>query len=253
MSPQPPIRRQVLVDADPATAFTVFTASLGQWWPLAELSVFGAGATVSFTGQQIVETAGNGDTSVWGTVSSWQAPDVVAFSWHPGRTAEQASQVEVTFAAAGEKTLVTLTHTGWEAYEDPAAARAEYGSGWLTVLGLFKTAADADDHAGEDDGPAQTWVALLHRPGPEAPVGGSLFADPRFGEHLAFLNRMREAGLLVAAGPFGDEPGAGMTVLRLPGADQFAEATRLATEDDTSVASQFLTVTVRPWNVMSAS
>ncbi len=145
MSAQPPIRRQVLVDADPATAFTVFTTSLGRWWPLAELSVFGTGATVAFTDEQIVETAGNGETSVWGTVSSWQAPDVVAFSWHPGRKPELAGHVEVTFVAAGEQTLVTLTHTGWETYEDPAAARAEYDSGWPTVLGRFKASADAED------------------------------------------------------------------------------------------------------------
>ena len=49
MSTVPPIRRQVLVDADPVTAFEVFTGRLGHWWPLAELSVYGAGATVAIT------------------------------------------------------------------------------------------------------------------------------------------------------------------------------------------------------------
>jgi hypothetical protein len=44
--------------------------------------------------------------------------------------------------------------------------------------------------------------------------------------------------------------GKGMTILRLPGAGRFAEATRLATEDDASVADGFFTVTVRPWEVM---
>ena len=36
VSTVPPIRREILVDADPDTAFEVFTAGLGQWWPLAE-------------------------------------------------------------------------------------------------------------------------------------------------------------------------------------------------------------------------
>lgn len=94
-----------------------------------------------------------------------------------------------------------------------------------------------------------TWVALLHQRGPAAP-DGPLFDDPRFGQHAAFLNQMRERGFLVAAGPLLDEDGAGMTVLRLPGADQLAEATRLATVEDTSVACGFFTVTVRPWQVM---
>ncbi len=39
MSTLPPIRREVLVDADPATAFDVFTVGIGRWWPLRELSV----------------------------------------------------------------------------------------------------------------------------------------------------------------------------------------------------------------------
>jgi len=41
-----------------------------------------------------------------------------------------------------------------------------------------------------------------------------------------------------------------MTVLRLPGPDRLDEATRLATEDDASVASGFFTVEVRPWRVV---
>ena len=96
----------------------------------------------------------------------------------------------------------------------------------------------------------ETWVALLHRPGPAAPRTGSLFEDPRFGQHVAFLNRMREAGYLVLAGPLGDAPGEGMTILRLPGPDRLDVATRLATQDDASVAGGFLAVTVRPWQVM---
>ena len=103
---------------------------------------------------------------------------------------------------------------------------------------------------GGEDNASDTWVALLHRPGPAAPRTGSLFQDPRFGEHVAFLNRMRDAGYLVLAGPLPDADGEGMTVLRLPGRDQLSTATRLATEDDLSVAGGFFAVTVRPWQVM---
>ena len=99
----------------------------------------------------------------------------------------------------------------------------------------------------------ETWVALMHRPGPAAPQDGSLAGDPRFGQHFAFLTRMREAGYLVAAGPLTDEDGAGMTILRLPGADRLDEARRLATEEDSSVAGGFFAVVVRPWQVMLAA
>ena len=98
-------------------------------------------------------------------------------------------------------------------------------------------------------GPGDTWVALFHRPADPA-AGGAVLSDSRFGDHLALLRLMDEAGYLVAAGPLVDRSGEGMTILRLPGEDRLAEATRLATEDDVSVASGFFNVEVRPWRVV---
>jgi uncharacterized protein YciI len=244
MSTVPPIHREILVDADPVTAFEVFTERIGRWWPLASLSVYGADATVAFAGGQIIERSADGNAAVWGTVTRWEPPDAVAFSWHPGQPGERASHVEVTFAALDGQTRVTLEHSGWEVFADPAAARAEYDQGWPVVLECYRH--DASRRSDEEE----TWVALLHRPGPAAPATGTLFEDPMFAEHVAFLNRMREAGYLVAAGPLPDAAGEGMTILRLPGTGQLDTATRLATEDDVSVSAGFLAVTVRPWQVV---
>ncbi len=97
---------------------------------------------------------------------------------------------------------------------------------------------------------ADTWVALLHSPGPSAPTDGSLFQAAGFAEHVAFLNRMYAAGYLVAAGPLADEAGTGMTILRLPGPDRYDEAHHLATQNDASVANAFFDCQVRPWQVM---
>lgn len=94
-----------------------------------------------------------------------------------------------------------------------------------------------------------TWAALLHRPA----LGiDNAFDDPRFPQHVAFLRRLQDAGVLVGAGPFGDRRGEGMTVVRLPGADRMDEIVRLATEDDASVTGGLFTVEVRPWRVMFA-
>ena len=267
----PPIRREILVDADPATAFAVFTERISQWWPLEDLSVYGPGGTVGFADGQIVEQSASGDAAVWGTVYLWEPAAALAFSWHPGGPPDQATHVEVTFTQADAQTLVTLTHTGWERFADPAETRAEYEQGWPVVLGTYRDhvahheqdKSSLDEGSPVDGGPAgdspleggpdeggETWVALLHRPGPAAPPGAALFGDPRFAEHVAFLTRMRDAGYLVAAGPLTDVPGEGMTILRLPGADQLDQATELATKEDSSVAGGFFTVTVRPWQVM---
>ena len=287
----PPIRREILVDADPATAFAVFTERISQWWPLEDLSVYGPGGTVGFADGQIVEQSAVGDAAVWGTVYLWEPAAALAFSWHPGGPPDQATHVEVSFTPADAQTLVTLTHTGWERFADPAQARAEYEQGWPVVLGTYRDHVahhEQDESALEGGGPAEgrragsnaaagspaeshaaggpaestraaiggpdeggeTWVALLHRPGPAAPEGAALFGDPRFAEHVAFLTRMQDAGYLVAAGPLTDVPGEGMTILRLPGADQLDRATELATKEDSSVAGGFFTVTVRPWQVL---
>jgi uncharacterized protein YciI len=178
-------------------------------------------------------------------VTEWIAGEKVTFTWHPGRPAERASRVTVTFDQRGDGTLVTLEHSGWEVFDDPDAARREYDRGWPAVLGRYAESGRQPEAVESD-----TWVALLHRPGPEAPAEGSIFEDPRFAEHAQFLSRMLTEGYLVAAGPMLDALGEGMTILRLPGEGRLQEAERLARIEDASVRSGFFEVSVRPWRVM---
>jgi uncharacterized protein YciI len=77
-------------------------------------------------------------------------------------------------------------------------------------------------------------------------AGQSVFEHRDFAEHLAFLQRLTAAGLLVAAGPLPDELGSGMTVVR---AAPDLDVQRLAAEDDLSVARGLLSVRVTPWLV----
>jgi uncharacterized protein YndB with AHSA1/START domain len=140
MTDVPSISLEVVVELAPDAAFDLFTAHIGDWWPLADLSVFGADADVAFSDGQIVETS-DGQTSVWGNVTEWDPGARVSFTWHPGRAPASASLVSVTFVAReAEQTLVVLDHSGWEGFKDPAAARHEYEQGWPRVLGLYRDA-----------------------------------------------------------------------------------------------------------------
>jgi uncharacterized protein YndB with AHSA1/START domain len=130
-----PVRREVIVNAAPDRAFDLFTAHIGEWWPLANFGVFGDG-TVAFESTAIVERS-SGQESVWGEVTTWEPPSSLGFTWHPGYGIEHATDVLVTFTPSDDKTLVTLVHTGWERMTDPDASAAEYSSGWPTVLGAF--------------------------------------------------------------------------------------------------------------------
>ncbi|MEZ5178242.1 MAG: SRPBCC family protein [Acidimicrobiales bacterium] len=185
----PPIRRSIVVPTSPDDAFRLWTDDIGAWWPLDPHSVHGAGGTVAFVDGELVERGPSGEQCSWGSVLAWEPGARVQLTWHPGRTADEATEVEVRFeavdVAGGGRghTLVTIEHRGWERHPDGSAARSEYGRGWLGVLGRFGDAARADD----------VWLVLAHTAGPAAPIDGPLFAHPDFAEHVAFLDRL--AGL----------------------------------------------------------
>jgi len=249
MSELPPIRRQVLVRGGVASAFEVFTTEIGSWWPLGVHSVFGKDATVAFADDQLVEQGPDGGEAVWGKVLDWEPPTRLRITWHPGSDPAKASEVEVTFAeVAGDQVLVTLEHRGWERFADPAAARAEYNTGWPHVLAGYADLASSEIPVLRGEGPL--WLALLHTDGPALPAGESIFAQPDFAEHLAFLQRLDKDGVLVAAGPI-DLPGraSGMTVIRIPDSADAAAYVRMAHEDDQSVVRGLLQVRVQPWHV----
>ncbi len=264
MTELPPIRRQVAVPATAEVAFKIFTAEIGAWWPVGDgHSVYGADTVVDFRDGRVVERGPDGDEAVWGTVLDWEPPYRLRMTWHPGSDPEVPSEVEVRFSElSDEQTLVTLEHRGWEAFDEPAKSRDNYNTGWPHVLGRYldRTGASASiDEAspgeasigaasgGGEKGSGDTWLALMHTAGPTAPADG-VFGHPDFAEHVAFLGRLRERGVLVAAGPL-DGSGDGMTVVRVPGTE-VAEYLRLAQDDDLSVARGLLMVRARPWRVV---
>jgi uncharacterized protein YndB with AHSA1/START domain/uncharacterized protein YciI len=247
MTELPPIRRQVVVPGSTAAAFEVFTSEIGRWWPLVELSVYGEGATVGFREGRLVEQGPDGAESVWGTVLDWEPDQLLRLSWHPGADPAKATEVEVRFAeVTDDQTLVTLEHRGWQRLADPAAARAEYDQGWPQVLADYAAHTGQGVMSPDADGPI--WLALVHTAGPALPAGEPVFGQPDFAEHIAFLRRLDERGVLVAAGSL-DGYAEGMTVLRVPDPAEAATYVRLAQEDDQSVVRGLLQVRARPWHV----
>jgi uncharacterized protein YndB with AHSA1/START domain len=141
-----PVRKSVTVPAAPQRAFELFTAHMHEWWPLATHSV-GIEDAVSVTfghgiGAAITETMADGTMCRWGTVTGWEPPHRVAFTWHPGTSQTEATSVEVTFTPSGpDSTVVRLIHSGWERRPDGASAREGYNSGWDPVISSFAGAA----------------------------------------------------------------------------------------------------------------
>jgi uncharacterized protein YndB with AHSA1/START domain len=138
----PPVRHSIEVPVSPDEAFRIFTEAIDSWWPLATHSVDSTKVTGCVferePGGRIFESHDNGSLHLWGTVTTWDPPESVVFSWHPGRAAETAQEIELRFVARGSGTVVELEQRGWEALGDRAAeAREGYLTGWPPVLSRF--------------------------------------------------------------------------------------------------------------------
>ncbi|HKQ18716.1 MAG TPA: SRPBCC family protein [Candidatus Eisenbacteria bacterium] len=137
-----PVVRSVTVKAPVDHAFRRFTAEMATWWPLRSHSIGQADAeTVIMEGRvggRILERIRGGSESIWGTVTAWEPPRRVAFTWHPGQDPATAQDVEVRFVAEGNETHVQLTHRGFERLGALGRkASRGYSLGWKHVLGFY--------------------------------------------------------------------------------------------------------------------
>jgi len=142
----PPVVKQVTVRCAPATAFRVFAADIGKWWPLSQFSLTGAADCrfEPFVGGRLFEVGADGTEPVWGRVLAWDPPNALAFSWQVMCREDEAQRIDVSFRAIEGGTEVTLTHAGWDRLESRGAERRdEYDGGWVLVFEqCFKAYAD---------------------------------------------------------------------------------------------------------------
>lgn len=134
-----PVHKTLTVPLSPEKAFQLFTAGIATWWPLATHSVAeGKAETVIMeprAGGRFYERTSDGKEAPWGEVRVWDSPRRLVYSWHPGRSADTAQEVELRFSPMGSGTRVDLDHRGWEVLgEKAAAARDSYDKGWNRVF-----------------------------------------------------------------------------------------------------------------------
>lgn len=144
----PPVEKSIVVPWPVEAAFERFTARMGEWWPLSTHSVgldrARACAIEPRVGGRLYETLEDGAEHVWGTVTEWDPPGRLGFTWHPGRDASTGQTVEIDFRPEAGGTRLDLVHSGWERLgEEAEATRAGYSPGWDFVLGLYAGAADS--------------------------------------------------------------------------------------------------------------
>lgn len=142
-----PVVKELTVPVDPETAFRRFTAEVDAWWPRETHSVFqDRCAEVRMEGRpggRVYEISDDGEEVEWGRLTAWEPAARVAFTWHPGREASTAQEVEVVFHAVDDGTRVRVEHRGWEnLVEDAVETREAYDGGWNVVLGRYAKAVE---------------------------------------------------------------------------------------------------------------
>ena len=134
----------------PAAAFSMWTTRASMWWP-ADHSVSGErGLEVVFeehVGGRIFERTSSGAEHPWGRITAWEPPSRLAYTWYLRFAPEDATDVEIRFADAGEdRTRVEVVHGGWERLGERAPRRREGNrQGWTSVFPHFVAAIERGD------------------------------------------------------------------------------------------------------------
>lgn len=136
------VRASTTVSVEPAEAFRIFTDEVDAWWQRSERYRFraGHGGQLSFAGgERLIERASDGSEFVVGRVLAWEPPRRLRFEFRDPAFGDQPDTVvEVTFAAEGARTRVTVVHSGWSRLpEQHAARRGARGDAFHGMLGLY--------------------------------------------------------------------------------------------------------------------
>jgi len=137
-----PIRRSIGVPWNQHAAFERFTSHFGDWWPRYSHSIGGKRVKrLVFecrVGGLIYEEHYDGTRMLWGTVTAFDAPNRVAFTFHPSREESDAQLIEVRFLPDGVGTRVELTSSGWDKMGKSAQrAYGAYRLNWGAALDRF--------------------------------------------------------------------------------------------------------------------
>ena len=133
--------------------FEIFVTQAGTWWPIDHSLVKGRTDVIiePFKGGRWYETGENGSEYQWGEVLVAEPGRRLLISWQLSGEWEfnpkVGSEVEVTFAAEGKRTRVTLTHRDFENM-GPKVLEA-YGAissdnGWTTIFASYAKLASRD-------------------------------------------------------------------------------------------------------------
>ena len=143
------VRKSLQVKAPQETAWRVFTAKMGTWWPLGHYKVGkakGVDAVVEpRVGGRWYERGDDGSTCDWGRVIVWEPPARLVLTWDIDANFQYDpslnTEIEVRFIAVGDaETRVELEHRHLDRYgarRDEMRRIFDTEGDWGKLLELF--------------------------------------------------------------------------------------------------------------------
>lgn len=150
-SPPPPpgdqARVSVRVEVPQEAAFRLFTKEIDRWWRRGlKYRVAGTDRGIihlePWVGGRLFESFQVGaETKIFdtGKVTLWQPPSRLRFEWRAVPfTAEEKTDVDVSFEATGGATLVTVTHRGWSSIRpDHPVRHGQPVPAFIRMMGMW--------------------------------------------------------------------------------------------------------------------
>lgn len=154
-----PLRFSFEIACSPERAFELWTTRISTWWPIDHSVSRAVGLEVVLEGRvggRIYERTPSGEVVEWGTVTGWDQPAMLAYTWHLGGDAAHPTDVVIRFLPASPvsasssgpsgRTLVEIDHHGWDRLGATGLERRENNQrGWEGVLPNFIAAAETEE------------------------------------------------------------------------------------------------------------
>lgn len=140
-----PVEKTLNVPMTPEAAFDLFTQGIDRWWPKASHSTSTSDGAAPeevrvepFEGGRILEKRHDGETAEWGRITIWVPGQRLTCTWHPGRSADEATRLDIRFTADAIGCRIDLIHDGFDVLGAQATSmQANYTRGWDHVLAKY--------------------------------------------------------------------------------------------------------------------
>jgi uncharacterized protein YndB with AHSA1/START domain len=152
---EPPLQLAFTVACPPEHAFAVWTQRPSLWWPKSHSVSADPDLTVTFgprAGGRIFERTATGEEHDWGQILEWEPPRRLVYRWHLRQDRADATRVEISFAADGAGTAVTIVHSEWQ----KLGQRERNERGWIGLVPHFVAACTGGTAGAADLRPAGT-------------------------------------------------------------------------------------------------